>query len=146
MLSVAGRPVVTVIYFLLYRDFNTMHKMGAHEVWTYHSGSPLTLYQLREDGELTVHRLGNLLEAAENRPQVVIEANCWMAAELERPDDYVLVSCMVSPGFEPADCEFANRDILCAKYPQHRELFMRLIRVKPGSGATDASYRSPPLA
>jgi uncharacterized protein len=144
-LGSGGRKVVTVIYFMLFRDFNTMHRMGTNEVWTYHGGSTLTLYQLKEDGTLITHKLGNVLEA-ENQPQVVIETGCWMAAELERHDDYVLVSCTVAPGFEPDDSTFPNRDKMCADFPQHRELFMRLIRVKAGSADTDESYMSPPLA
>jgi uncharacterized protein len=140
-----GRAVVTVIYFMLFRDFNTMHLMGTNEVWAHHGGSTLTLYQLREDGTLITHKLGNVLEADENRPQVVIEAGCWMAAELEHPDDYALVSCTVAPGFEPNDSHFPNRDVMCDKYPQHRELFMRLVRVKANSADPDMTYMSPPL-
>jgi predicted cupin superfamily sugar epimerase len=139
------RAVVTVIYFMLFRDFNTMHRMGTNEVWTYHGGSTLTLYQLKEDGTLITHKLGNVLEAEENQPQIVIETGCWMAAELKRHDDYVLVSCTVAPGFEPNDSKFPNRDMMCAKFPQHRDLFMRLIRVKANSADPDLAYMSPPL-
>jgi len=139
------RALVTAIYFLLFRDFNTMHRMGTNEIWTYHSGSTLTLYQLREDGTLITHKLGNVLEAEENQPQVVIEAGSWMAAELKSPEDYVLVSCTVVPGFEPNDSTFPNRDVMCAQFPQHRELFMRLVRVKANSAEPDLSYSSPPL-
>lgn len=139
------RAVVTVIYFMLFRDFNAMHRMGTNEVWTYHGGSTLTLYQIKPDGTLVTHKLGNVLEAEENQPQVAIETGSWMAAELKRHDDYVLVSCTVAPGFEPNDSKFPDRDEMCAKFPQYRDLFMRLIRVIPGTSKPNLAYSSPKL-
>jgi len=140
-----ARKVVSTIYFMLHKDFNTMHRMRTNEIWCYHGGATLTLYELKEDGTLITHKLGDVLEAEENQPQVVIEAYSWMAAELPRADDYVLVTCCVAPGWEPTDYEFANRKDMCAKYPAHKDLFTRLIRVKAGSEGTDMDYKSPPL-
>ena len=139
------RKVVSTIYFMLHKDFNTMHRMRTNEIWCYHGGATLTLHELRDDGTLRSHKLGDVLEAKENQPQVVIEAKSWMAAELEDDNDYVLVTCCVAPGWEPTDYEFANRDTMCAKYPQHRDLFTRLIRVKANSAETDLDYQSPPI-
>jgi predicted cupin superfamily sugar epimerase len=94
---------------------------------------------------LITHKLGDVLEAAENQPQVVIEAFSWMAAELAQSGDYVLVTCCVAPGWEPTDYEFADLNEMCAKYPKHTELFKRLIRVKANSSKTDMDYQSPPI-
>jgi uncharacterized protein len=139
------RNVMSVIYFMVYKDFNTMHRMRTNEVWCYHGGATLTLHELKPDGTLLTHKLGSVLEAEENRPQVVIEANSWMASELANADDYFLGTCCVVPGFEFSDYEFANLGDMCAKYPQHADLFKRLIRVKANSTATDLDYKSPPL-
>jgi uncharacterized protein len=139
------RKVASTIYFMLYKDFNTMHRMRTNEIWCYHSGATLTLYELKEDGKLITHKLGHVLEAEENQAQVVIEAYSWMAAELANHNDYVLVTCCVVPGWEERDYEFANLKDMCAKYPKHRDLFTRLIRVKANSTATDKDYQSPPI-
>ncbi len=139
------RKVVSTIYFMLYKDFNTMHRMRTNEIWCYHGGATLTLYELKDDGSLITHKLGNVLEAEENQSQVVIEAYSWMAAELAHQDDYVLVTCCVAPGWEPTDYEFANRKEMCAKYPQYKDLFTRLIRVKANSDQTDMDYQSAPI-
>ena len=139
------RIVASTIYFMLYKDFNTMHRMRTNEVWCYHGGATLTLYEIKADGTLITHKLGDVLEAEENQPQVVIEAGSWMASELGNDDDFVLVTCCVTPGFEPTDYEFPNRDEMCKKYPQHKDLFRRLIRVKAKSGETDMDYASPRL-
>ena len=140
-----SRKVASTIYFMLYKDFNTMHRMRTNEIWCYHGGATLTLYELKNDGTLITHKLGNVLEAKENQPQVVIEAFSWMAAELTNENDYVLVTCCVAPGWEPTDYEFANLNDMCAKYPEHKDLFTRLIRVKANSTETDMDYQSPPL-
>jgi len=139
------RIVVSTIYFLLYRDFNTMHRMRNNEIWCWHGGGTLTLYELKPDGTLITHKLGDALAAPENQPQVVIEAFSWMAAELENEDDWVLVTCCVAPGFELTDYEFADRAKLSAEFPAHTAVFKRMIRVKPGSSGTDLDYHSPPL-
>src|SRR5665647_3120876 len=65
------RKVVSTIYFMLYRDFNTMHRMRTNEIWCYHGGATLTLHEIKPDGSLITHKLGNALEAEENQPQVV---------------------------------------------------------------------------
>jgi uncharacterized protein len=139
------RIVFSTIYFLVYKDFNTMHRMRTNEIWCYHGGATLTLYELKPDGTLITHKVGDVLESEENQSQVVIEANSWQASELANPDDYFLGTCCVTPGFEPPDYEFANLDEMCAKYPQHKDLFRRLIRVKANSAETDLDYKSPPL-
>jgi predicted cupin superfamily sugar epimerase len=66
------------------------------EIWLWHSGGPLTL----EYGDQTA-TLGPDVRAGQ-QPQVVIPAGAWQAA---RPagDEAVLVSCVVSPGFDFAD-------------------------------------------
>ena len=122
-----------------------MHRMRTNEVWCYHGGATITLHELKPDGTLITHKVGDVLEAEENQSQVVIEANSWMAGELANPDDYFLGTCSVVPGFEFPDYEFADCKDMCAKYPAHKDLFMRLIRVKAGSDETDLDYKSPPL-
>ena len=140
-----ARKVVSTIYFMLHRDFNTMHRMRTNEVWCHHGGATFTLHELKPDGTLISHRLGNVLDAAANQAQVMIEACSWMAAELDNDDDYVLVTCCVAPGWELTDYEFPDREEMCARHPEHKDLFRRLIRVKANSSATDMDYRSPPI-
>jgi uncharacterized protein len=142
-----SRIVVSTIYFLLYKDFNTMHRMRTNEIWCYHGGGTLKLHELKPDGTLITHKLGNVLEADDNQSQVVIEAFSWMASELEDDSDYVVVTCCVAPGFDLTglDYEFPDRAEMCAQYPRHKDLFMRLVRVKANSTKTDMDYASPSL-
>ncbi|GAA2309725.1 hypothetical protein GCM10010149_69880 [Nonomuraea roseoviolacea subsp. roseoviolacea] len=91
------RASATGIYFLLQPGEESVpHRVRSDEVWLWHRGGPLTLTV----GDETVV-LGPLVEEGQV-PQAVVPGGAWQAA---RPagDEAVLVSCVVSPGFDFAD-------------------------------------------
>lgn len=96
----------TAIYYLLEAGQRShWHRVrDAVEVWHYYAGAPLALYR-SSDGILSeTLRLGaNILEGA--RPQVIVPAGWWQAAETL--GDYTLVGCTVAPGFEFLGFEMA---------------------------------------
>lgn len=99
-----GRAVATAIYFLLCAgERSHWHRVDAAELWLWHSGAPLDL----SIGPETI-RLGPDVLAGE-RPQAVVPAGAWQAAEpvTADPDGWTLVSCVVAPGFEFAGFELA---------------------------------------
>ena len=87
---------------MLFRS--SWHRVDADEVWSYHAGAPLRLLIADADGTWADHALGVDLAAGE-RPQVVVPAHAWQAAE--STGEYTLVSCTVSPGFEFAGFRLA---------------------------------------
>jgi uncharacterized protein len=93
-----ARAVGTAIYFLLRAgERSHWHRVDAGEVWLWHAGSPLDLLMAEADtGPLSVHRLGPDVLAGE-RPQAVVPAGWWQAAEAR--EGWALVSCCVAPGF-----------------------------------------------
>jgi len=97
----------TAIYFLLARgDRSHWHRVrDAAEVWHFHAGAPLLL-SLWQEGAQAVDtvRLGADLADGE-RPQGVVPANCWQAAE--SLGDWTLVGCTVAPGFQFSSFELA---------------------------------------
>ncbi|WP_242901226.1 cupin domain-containing protein [Actinomadura terrae] len=100
------RHTATGIYFLLPPGEESMwHAVRSDEVWLWHSGGPLALL-LGGDGEApgdapeTV-MLGPDLAAGEI-PQAIIRGGVWQAARPAGGRE-VLVSCVVSPGFDFAD-------------------------------------------
>lgn len=104
--SFAGYPgpreTATAIYFLLNPgEESRWHVVRSDEVWLWHSGGPLVLSlggRLDEPSAPSDRLLGVDL-AAGQRPQVVVPGGVWQSA---RPaaDEPVLVSCIVSPGFD----------------------------------------------
>jgi predicted cupin superfamily sugar epimerase len=101
-----GRAASTAIYYLLARgERSHWHRVDATEVWHYYAGSPLRLEIAQSnDGSVEHVTLGADLTAGE-RPQVVVPAHAWQAAE--SLGDWTLVGCTVAPGFEFAGFELA---------------------------------------
>lgn len=102
----ADRPASTAIYFLLAAgERSHWHRVDAAEVWHWYAGAPLALSISHGVGATTV-RLGSDLAAGE-RPQAVVSAGCWQAAE--SLGDWTLCGCTVAPGFSFAGFELAPK-------------------------------------
>ena len=102
--SIEGRAASTAIYFLLKRSERShWHRVDAAETWHWYAGSPLML-SIHESAGLKAIRLGPDLALGE-RPQAVLPARAWQAAE--SLGEWTLVGCTVAPGFEFAGFELA---------------------------------------
>jgi len=101
-----GRAASTAIYFLLKRgERSHWHRADAAEAWHWHAGSPLEL-QINDGTGTQSLRLGPDLALGE-RPQAVVPARAWQAAETL--GDWTLVGCTVAPGFEFKGFELAPK-------------------------------------
>ncbi|MDQ0474697.1 cupin domain-containing protein [Labrys wisconsinensis] len=100
-----GRPASTAIYYLLKAgERSHWHRVDAAEVWHHYAGAPLALSLSERGDTATRHVLGPDLPAGE-RPQVVVPAGVWQAAE--SLGDWTLVGCTVAPGFRFEGFEMA---------------------------------------
>jgi len=123
------RHWATGIYFLLETgNFSAFHRLKSDETWFFHSGKSISIYILKNNGKLTVEKLGNPLETPDATFQVTIPAEVWFAAEVNEKDSYVLVSCFVAPGFNYVDFELAYCEELTREYPEYTETIRRLTR------------------
>jgi predicted cupin superfamily sugar epimerase len=95
----SDRAASTAIYYLLARgERSHWHRVDATEVWHYYAGSPLRLETaIASEGPVERITLGADLTAGE-RPQAVVPAHAWQAAE--SLGDWTLVGCTVAPGFD----------------------------------------------
>ncbi|PXY20989.1 cupin domain-containing protein [Prauserella muralis] len=97
------RASATGIYYLLGPgEESRWHQVRGDELWLWHRGVALTL-RLGGDGERPAERpdvvtLGPDVEGGE-RPQVLVPAGTWQSACPATAGE-VLVSCVVSPGFD----------------------------------------------
>ena len=100
------RAAGTCIYFLLPAGQKShWHRVDADEIWLFHAGAPLRLRIAKTDaGPAEARLLGPDLAVGE-RPQAVVPAGAWQAAE--SLGDWTLVSCTVSPGFRFEGFELA---------------------------------------
>lgn len=124
------RSMGTSIYFLLHGDtFSAFHRIKSDEGWHFYTGNhPVHLYVIAPDGTLTEHILGSDFEARQ-KFQAVVPAGHWFAARAGyAQEDYALVGCTVSPGFDFQDFEMAEREELLKQFPQHEVLIKRFTR------------------
>lgn len=99
-----GRAASTAIYYLLAAgEHSRWHRVDAVEIWHWYAGAALSLSIANDAGARTL-RLGCDLAAGE-RPQAVVPAGEWQAAE--SLGAWTLVGCTVAPGFEFAGFEMA---------------------------------------
>ncbi len=120
-----SRILWTSIYFLL-RDgeVSNFHRLKSDEMWYYHSGSPLTIYMISPEGELTTQQLGINIAHSE-KPQVLVPKGYIFGSAMNN-EGYALVGCNVSPGFEFKDFELFERNFLLEKYPKYKNTILKL--------------------
>jgi predicted cupin superfamily sugar epimerase len=99
------RQAATAIYFLLYPgEESRWHLVRSDELWFWHHGGPLTL---RLGGAGPTPAAGETVTVggdvgAGQVPQARVPGGVWQSAA-PAADAPVLVSCVVSPGFDFAD-------------------------------------------
>lgn len=124
-----NRPFSTAIYFLLpHGNFSAFHRIKSDELWHFYEGCPLNIHVIHPNGDYECLKLGSNLNNGESY-QLVVPANAWFASEpTGETGTFALVGCTVSPGFDFADFELAEADILLEQYPNHEQLIRRFIR------------------
>lgn len=93
-----------ILFLLLVGETSAWHRVRSDELWFHHRGGPLELTvggAAQHPGQPSSVILGPDILAGQ-RPQSLVPAGHWQAA---RPieSEAVLVSCVVSPGFDFAD-------------------------------------------
>jgi len=123
------RSFSTAIYFLLQQgNFSAFHRIKSDECWHFYAGETLLVYVIDSNGELIVTKLGSNIAAGETF-QYVVPAGCWFASAPADGSSYCFVGCTVSPGFDFADFELAEREALIAGYPKHEAIITQLTRL-----------------
>jgi predicted cupin superfamily sugar epimerase len=103
----AERAAGTLIHFLLEAGSRShWHRVDACELWLHQGGGALTLSTANDKGQES-RRLGPDVLAGDHL-QIVVEKGEWQAALAH--DSYVLVACVVIPGFEFSGFELAPPD------------------------------------
>ena len=111
------RNFSTAIYFLLTSDsFSAFHRIKQDEMWHYYKGSPLELHIISKEGVYSKIKIGNDFEKGEV-PQYVVKGGDYFAANVFNKNDYTLVGCTVSPGFDFMDFEMPNKEELLKIFP-----------------------------
>ena len=122
-----NRQSGTAIYFLLHEKERSMfHRLLSDELWFFHEGSPVEVTCI-ESGTVRTVILGNDFGKG-NVYQCVIPANTWFAARVQGESGFGLVSCVVTPGFDFADFEMAEREALLKLFPHLEAVIMEFTK------------------
>lgn len=123
----SDKKLYSSIYFLLRTgEVSNFHRLTADELWYYHAGESLTIYMIDKEGKLITKKLGINIEEGEE-PQVLVEKGCIFGSAMNE-EGFALVGCMVAPAFTYEDFELFKREDLLEKYPQHKEVIIKLTR------------------
>lgn len=120
------RYFYTSIYFLLdYSSPSHFHRLKHDEIWYYHGGTPIDIHIISSTGTYSKIVLGNDLSQGEHL-QYMVPAGSIFGSEVNTHDNYSLVSCAVSPGFDYQDFEIFTQQQLLAKYPKYHNIIKKL--------------------
>lgn len=118
----------SAIFYLLTPDtFSALHRLPAEEVFHFYLGDPAKMLQLHPDGSSEVITLGQDIEN-NHKLQAVVPRGAWQGSFLEKGGIFALMGTTMSPGFDFSDYEAGVREDLLKKYPEQRELIIRLTR------------------
>jgi len=127
------RAAATAILFLVTAEEpSRLHRLAGDELWVFQGGLPLELVRLSVFGASSVV-LGDPgsargAGAALRQPQALVHAGVWQGARLagarRSPAGHAwsLASCIVTPGYDPADFELGRREELLRLFPGQRAL------------------------
>lgn len=123
--QVDGRPICSVIYYLLSKDaFSHLHRLPTDEVYYFFMGDPVELLELLPDGSHRKVILGQNITEGE-RVQTVVKAGNWQGSHLKSKDGaygFALLGTSMAPSYAPGDYEHGDRANLSDQYPEVKEL------------------------
>lgn len=118
------RNLTTSIYFLLEgAQLSHLHQLKSDEIWYYHQGSGAKIHLFDEQGYHT-RVLGPRIQDGEAL-QVLIPAGTIFGAEVI-DQDFVLMGCVVTPGFDFKDFRLVEAEELSIRFPKEKEVIDEL--------------------
>ena len=126
------RPAGTSIVFLVTpEDFSALHRLKQVEFYTHIGGDILELNLLDPgSGTATQVLLGPISEL-NTVPFYEVSADLWQGSRLGEgaEQNWALVSCTMSPGFEWSEFELGDRAQLKRRFPESSEIIEALTRI-----------------
>lgn len=114
----------SIIFLLPGNTFSAFHRIVSDELWNYHAGASIFIYEIIED-EWQETILGTGIN---EKLQHLVKGGTWFASRCSDEESYSLCGCTVVPGFDFADFEMADRTALTSVYPELAEGIKELTR------------------
>jgi len=128
----------SILYLLPAGKRSALHRIKSTELWYYHGGGSLTVFELKEDGQVVKTVLGS------GKNEVVfhtVEAGVYFGASVPTDDSegYALVSCVVAPGFDFQDWDMPSSQELRDGVKGDGEVRDKIIRTMSKDALMDAN-------
>ncbi len=114
-----------ILYLLTPETFSAMHRLKSDEVFHFYLGDPVTMLLLGPEDKSQIVTLGQDI-LNDQKLQQMIPRGTWQGCCLKQGGKFALMGTTVAPGFEFDDYEHAEKNELLEKYPQQKELILRL--------------------
>ena len=102
----------SILYLLSCVQKSRLHRIKSDEMWHIYTGNTSVKLVTIEDGQVKITKLG--VDINDNQVvQAVVPAGVWFGAFIDfhdNPDQYALMGCTVSPGFDVKDYEIPGED------------------------------------
>ena len=116
------RRAGSAIYYLLKKgQFSAWHSILSDEIWHYYKGGLLEIYEIKKDGLLICHKLGDSLIYNDASYSAVIERGSIFAARLI-DGEYILTGCSLHPEYSYDDFILYKKEEMLLKYPNHTSI------------------------
>ncbi|ALO16238.1 hypothetical protein L21SP5_02615 [Salinivirga cyanobacteriivorans] len=115
----------SILFFLPAGNFSAFHRLRQDEVWYFHHGKGPVLHCIYPDNTYKKITLGPGIEHNQY-PQFEIPANTLFAAQTIQ--NYALVGCLATPGFDFADLDMPPAAQLIKEFPDHQQIIKTLTR------------------
>lgn len=116
------RRAGSAIYYLLKKgQFSAWHSISSDEIWHYYKGGLLEIYEIKKDGSLICHKLGDSIIYNDVSYSAVIESGSIFAARLI-DGEYILTGCSLHPEFSYDDFILYKKEEMLLKYPNHASI------------------------
>jgi predicted cupin superfamily sugar epimerase len=120
------RSLATAIYYLLTPSTaSALHKLPTDEIFHFYFGDPVQMLQLWPDGSSRTLILGADINHGQV-PQTVVPGGVWQGSFLLSGGAFALLGATMAPGFDYTDYLEADRDGLIEKWPDRRDLIVKL--------------------
>lgn len=122
------RATLTSIFYMLDNTtFSAFHRLKSDEIYHFYLGDPVLLSLIDQSGNVTEVTLGSDIVAG-HHVQYVVPKLVWQGSRLAPGGNFALMGCTVAPGFEFADYEHGDRDVMLREHPMHEQIILTLTR------------------
>lgn len=116
----------TAIYYLLTPEtFSLLHRLPTDEIYHFYLGDPVVMLLLYPEGGSEIRILGPNIGKGE-QVQVIVPKGTWQGLFLSENGRFGLMGTTMAPGFDFSDFEAGNRQALIEKYPERKDLIIKL--------------------